>query len=254
MAVPGARFERSNLMANEKRVVVITGASSGIGKAISLSLASSTTQLCLIGRYLETLTTVAHKAEQRGATVNCYRADFNIDDEVCGAGAEILRDCPMIDILVHSAGFWSRGAIESSTAEEFDRHYRVNLRAPYLLTQELLPGIRERKGQIIFINSSAGQTARGGTSQYAASKHGLKALADGLREELNDAGVRVTSLFLGRTATAMQERIFADEHKEYHPELLIQPQDVASLVAHVLGAAPTVEITDISMRPRVKSY
>lgn len=235
-------------------MVVITGASSGIGKAISLSLASSNTHLCLIGRQLKTLTTVAREAEQRGATANCYCADLNIDVEVYRAGSGILRDCAVVDILVHSAGFWSGGAIENSTGEELDKHYRVNVRAPYVLTQKLLPRIKKRKGQIVFINSSAGQTARARTSQYAASKHALKALADALREEVNNAGVRVTSVFLGRTATPMQEAIFVAEGKKYMPELLIQPEDVAAVVANLLQVAPRVEITDISLRPQVKSY
>jgi len=241
-------------MTNQQRIVVATGASSGIGKAITLSLASPNTRLCLVGRNLKALALVVGDAEQRGATTHSYFADLSVDSEVATASSAILRDCAGVDVLVHSAGIWSGGTLEDSPVHEFDLQYRVNVHAPYFLTQKLLPGIRERKGHVIFINSSAAQAARAGIAQYAATKHALKAVADSLREEVNDAGVRVTSLFLGRTATPMQAAVFAAEGRSYRPELLIQPEDVALVVSNILSLASTAEITEISMRPLVKSY
>ena len=91
-------------------------------------------------------------------------------------------------------------------------------------------------------------------SQYAATKHALKAVADSVREELNPAGVRVLSLFLGRTATPMQASIFAAEQREYNPGILMQPEDVAEVVVNALALARTAEITEITMRPATKSY
>ena len=104
------------------------------------------------------------------------------------------------------------------------------------------------------MNSSAGLTARANVGQYAASKHALKAVADSLREEANPAGVRVLSLFLGRTASPMQAAVYAMEQKAYYPELLMQPEDVASMAIHALTLSRSVEVTEISMRPLLKSY
>ena len=89
--------------------------------------------------------------------------------------------------------------------------------------------------------------------QYAATKHALKAIADSLREEMNAEGVRVLNIFLGRTATPMQAKVHELEGREYRPESLVQPEDVASVVIHALSMPRTVEITEISMRPRIKS-
>jgi NADP-dependent 3-hydroxy acid dehydrogenase YdfG len=84
---------------------------------------------------------------------------------------------------------------------------------------------------------------------YAATKHALKAFADSFREEVNAEGLRVLSVYLGRTASPMQARIHALEGKAYHPEYLLQPSDVAAVVLNALCLPRTAEVTDISLRP-----
>jgi NAD(P)-dependent dehydrogenase (short-subunit alcohol dehydrogenase family) len=145
--------------------------------------------------------------------------------------------------------------MECASIEDLDLQFAVNVRGPYLLTQRLLPLLAVPGGQIVFINSSVGLAARQAQlGQYSATKHALKAITDSLREELNPKGIRVLSVYLGRTATPMQEAIFREEGKPYHPELLLQPEDVASVVVHALTLPSTAEVTDISMRPMSKSY
>jgi short-subunit dehydrogenase len=114
--------------------------------------------------------------------------------------------------------------------------------------------IQESRGQIVIMNSTAGLEARARVGQYAATKHALKALADSLREEVNSAGIRVLSLYLGRTATAMQEKIFQAEGRSYIPENLLQPEDVAALLVALLRLPRTAEVTDVRIRPAIKSY
>ena len=128
--------------------------------------------------------------------------------------------------------------------------FSVNTRAPFLLTKLLLPAIKKRKGQIVFVNSSiAQQKARANLSIYAGSKYALRAMADSLREENNASGVRVLSVYPGRTATAMQEDIFKFENREYRKSDLLQPEDVAQSVLDALALPRTAEITDIFIRP-----
>jgi NADP-dependent 3-hydroxy acid dehydrogenase YdfG len=237
----------------ENQVAVVTGASSGIGKAIALGLAAQGASLCLVGRKLETLQSVADAANGKASQHYCYQADLAVDREVDELIANIKRDIQVVDILVHSAGVIWLGPLEAATAGQLDRHYKTNLRAPYVLTQGLLPALKSRRGQVLFVNSSAGLTARANAGQYAASKHALKAFADSLREEVNPAGVRVLSLFLGRTKSPMQAAVCAMEGKAYHPELLIQPEDVAAIAIHALTLPSSVEVTEISMQPLLKS-
>jgi NADP-dependent 3-hydroxy acid dehydrogenase YdfG len=95
--------------------------------------------------------------------------------------------------------------------------------------------------------------ARAHVGAYAATKHALKALADALRQEVNADGVRVISVYPGRTATPLQEVLHAQEGKPYFPERLLQPRDVAAAVLHALGMDRTAEVTDIRVRPMLSS-
>ena len=125
----------------------------------------------------------------------------------------------------------------------------MNVRGPYLLTQLLLPTIRQRRGQVVFINSTSGVRSHANISQYAATKFALKAIADALREEVNAAGVRVISVYPGKTATPLQERIMREKGLAYLPDQLMQPEDVAGVVIAALTAPRTAEVTDIHIRP-----
>jgi NADP-dependent 3-hydroxy acid dehydrogenase YdfG len=113
--------------------------------------------------------------------------------------------------------------------------------------------LKLQRGQVVFINSSSALTAKPSSAQYDATKHALKAVADSLRGEVNQLGIRVLSVYLGRTATEMQERIHILEGRPYRPDLLLQPEDVASVVINALSLPDTAEVTDIHIRPMIKT-
>jgi short-subunit dehydrogenase len=228
---------------------VITGASSGVGKAIALRLAREGAALVLIGRDLATLEAVARTARSKAPGVSCYQADLSADGAVEALLDRIGKEVGPVELLVHSAAAFALAPVEHAPVDQLDAQYRINLRAPYTLTRGLLPGIRARRGQIVFINSMAGLSARANVSQYAATKHALRALADSLRDEVNPDGVRVLSVFLGRTATPMQEAVHRLEGKPYHADRLLQPDDVAQLVVALLSLPGSAEVTDVSIRP-----
>jgi len=235
-------------------IAVITGASSGIGQAIALALAAQGAILCLVGRRVERLKAVAESVPATVGQVEYYRADLTQDQDIRELTARLERDFGTLDLLIHSAGVYALGKIEAAPVEDFDWQYRTNVRAPYMVTQALLPMLRSRHGQVVFINSTAGTRAPANVGQYAATKHALKAIADSLREEVNADGIRVLSVVLGRTATPMQAAIYEMEGKTYHPELLLQPEDVAAVVINALSLPRSAEVTDISLRPLIKSY
>ena len=225
--------------------IVITGASSGIGRAAALALARRGT-LHLLGRSQERLQEVAQHVEQAGGQAVLHEVDLAEDDQLRRVATR-LSELGKIHALIHSAGAIALGRVAQTSAADLDKQYRVNLRAPYLLTQTLLPLLERAGGQVIFINSGAGLNAKADWSAYAASKHGLKALADSLRAEVSD--VRVVSLYPGRTASPMQRRVHEMEGKDYDPERFVQPEDVAQQIASVLALPGTAEVTDLSVRP-----
>jgi NADP-dependent 3-hydroxy acid dehydrogenase YdfG len=235
-----------------EHIAVVTGAGSGVGQAIACALATQGATLCLVGRTPATLAATADSINNTNVVMRCYPTDLTHDAAVQTLAEQLQREWDTIDILVHSAGVYAMGKLETAPVTELDLQYRTNVRAPYLLTQALLPMLRRRQGQVVFINSSVGLVARGQVGPYAATKHAFKALADSFREEVNAEGLRVLSVYLGRTASPMQAMIHAMEGKAYHPESLLQPSDVAAVVLNALCLPRTAEVTDISIRPMRK--
>ncbi|HEX6900881.1 MAG TPA: SDR family oxidoreductase [Thermoanaerobaculia bacterium] len=230
-------------------VAVITGASGGIGEAIALELARQGTRLVLAGRSQEKLDLVAEHARDLSPRVEIFTGDLAEDDQVQALADRALSVFGGVDILVHSIGLFLGGPFESPI-DVLDRQYRINARAPYLLTQKLLPSLIARQGQVVFVNSSAGfHPAKSGWVAYSASKHALRAVAEGLRDEVNKKGVRVMTVFPGRTATPMQEEVHRYEGKDYDPGRFLQPDDVASTVVNALALPRTAEVTDLQIRP-----
>ena len=209
------------------KVHLVTGAGSGIGADL------------------------ADRLEARGdRVVRVTRADVDLADaEAVRRWAERLEE-PRLDSLVHSAG-----TVELETVADLDlAHWRrqldVNLTAPAVLTAALLPALRAAAGTVVFVNSSAGLVANASWSAYAASKFGLRALADSLRAEEAETGVRVTTVFPSRTATPMQEKVHEQEGRTYDASRWIQPGTVSEAIVHVLDLPPDATVPEFTVRPR----
>jgi short-subunit dehydrogenase len=128
----------------------------------------------------------------------------------------------------------------------------VNLDAPVLLTRALRPALERAPGQVVFLNSTAALTSTVDNAAYAGTKRSLKDFADAFRDEVNHAGVRVSSIYVGRTDTPMQETVHAHERRPYRPERLMRPEDVAHVISAAITLAKTAEIVDVTVRPLAK--
>ncbi len=233
------------------QVALVTGAGSGIGRALALALARLGASLVLVGRRAAPLEEVANLIASEAAA-RVLPADLSQPD-TCRQIADSLADEPgALDILIHSAGVVRSDSAGTADATGLDEMYRTNVLAPLVLSRATLPMLRRRPGQVVFVNSSAGVTVPPGASQYAASKHALKAVADGLRAEVNAEGIRVLSIFPGRTATPTQQRLYSEQSRLYAPERLLQVDDIASLVTTSLLLPRTAEVTDLHVRPMIK--
>ena len=236
-------------------VALVTGASSGIGRAIARTLAANGALLFLVARRQPLLESLAEEIATPARRPYVCSTDLTRDDQLESLAGTIQRMSGGVDVLVLCGGCMYQGRTGEASLDDFDRQYRSNLRAHYALVQHLLPSLRERQGQIVFINSSVSlRTATAGMGQYAALQQGLRATADALRDEVNKDGIRVLSVYPGRTATPRMEAMYNDRGLPYHAELLMQPEDVAGMVVAALSLPRTAEVTDISMRPMRKSY
>jgi NAD(P)-dependent dehydrogenase (short-subunit alcohol dehydrogenase family) len=227
------------------RTAVVTGATSGIGRAIALALAADGAVVRAHGRRGDALDDL----ELADSSIRGEQVDLLADGEMAELAQRLHADWSRLDFLVHAAGTFARGPFACSPVDGLDRLYGVNLRAPFVLTQHLLPAVRRARGQIVFVNSSVVTTAAASLSQYAATKHALKALADSLRCEVNRDGVRVISIYPGRTASPMQQHVHALEARPYRPGDLLQPEDVAAVTVDALRLPRTAELTDVHVRP-----
>ncbi|MGB3043328.1 MAG: SDR family NAD(P)-dependent oxidoreductase [Xanthobacteraceae bacterium] len=234
----------------ESTTAVVTGASSGIGRATAKILAGAQTRVALVGRRQSMLEELAMEC---GPLASVYPCDMTDDAQLTTLATAIRTDFSGIDILVHSSGIIKLGKTEISPVADLDNQYVANVRAPYILTQLLLPLLRERSGQIVVVNSSitrAFNTA--GRGSYAASQHAVHAMTNALRDEVNEHGVRVTSIFPGTTATQRQIDLHEISGKRYDPDRMLQPDDVAEAILFALTIGRTAEVTDLYLRPMLK--
>lgn len=232
----------------------ITGASSGIGRAIATAIASKGGSVCLVGRDLARLEAAAELSRATARAVLVHEADLSVDSAVKELGQRLRNEFGALDILIQCAGAFATGNIETALVQQLDLLYRMNVRMPFLLTQELLPLLKARRGQIVFVNSSQGLHPKANSGAFAATQHALKAITDSLRQEINADGIRVLSIYPGRTATPRMEALYKTEDRHYQPELLLQPEDIAEIVLSSLLLPRTAEVTNIEIRPHFKSY
>ncbi|MFL5749094.1 MAG: SDR family NAD(P)-dependent oxidoreductase [Chloroflexota bacterium] len=231
---------------------LVAGGSEGIGRAIALALGARKHEVWIVARRPGPLAVVVDEVRSRGGRAEGRSLDLTDDEQRAALVAEVAAEVGGLDILVHADGTIARGDVADAPIADFDRQYRANVRAPYAITQALLPSLVRAKGQVVFVNSSAGLAPSANAAQYGATMHALRALASVVRDEVNAAGVRVTSVYPGRTATPRQALIHEWEGKEYRPERLLQPEDVAAIVVAALDLPRTAEVTDITIRGMAK--
>ncbi|MFJ1643771.1 SDR family oxidoreductase [Streptomyces sp. NPDC088258] len=223
---------------------LITGAGSGIGAAVARRLHERGDDLLLFARD-------AARAKELAAGFPGARTlvgDLSNPDRLSWALAQ--QSMPdRLDSLLHVAGVVDLGPVGELTPKAWQSQLAVNLVAPAELTRLLLPQLRVAHGQVIFVNSGAGLTAHAEWGAYAASKHGLKALAEALREEERPHGLRVTSVYPGRTASPMQAKVHQQEGKEYDPSRWIDPESVATTILAALDLPRDARIDDVTVRP-----
>jgi NAD(P)-dependent dehydrogenase (short-subunit alcohol dehydrogenase family) len=235
------------------QVALVTGASKGIGRAVAVRLAGRGAAVWLVGRDEADLQRAGEEVRAAGGEAFLAAGDVTDESSMDLLPRRLLRESGQLDLLVHSAGVFRRGGVEDLPVAELDEQYRINLRAPFQLTQKLLPMLTKTKGQVVFVNSTAGLAAGPLWGAYCATKAAMKMLADSLRAEVNDRGIRVLSVYPGRTATPMQKAIHLTEGKPYRPDRLLQPEDVARAVLDALALPRTAELTDLTIRPMRKA-
>lgn len=222
-------------------VHLLTGAGSGIGARLARALLDRGDEVYVVARSDPRATELGEQLPGARALV----ADLERPESV-----ESLALPGRLDSVVHAAGVVELGTVAELSVQDWAHQLQVNLVAPAALTRVALPALRAARGTVVLVNSGAGLFAHPQWSAYAAAKHGLRAFADALRAEELEHSVRVTSVYPGRTATPMQEKVHAHEGREYDAADWIRPETVVEAILHVLDLPGDATIPDLTIKPR----
>jgi short-subunit dehydrogenase len=236
----------------EGKLIVVTGASSGIGQAVAKLAGRAGSQLVLVGRDESSLTETI-KLLPPGCRFEPVTGDLTKEADADSIATQVLDKHNTVHALIHAAAEYSNEKIETLNLGSARQTFQLNFWSPVSLSQRLLPAIKAGQGDIVFMSSSAINTPAAGLMTYRASKAAVSSFAESLRQEVNPAGVRVLTIFPGRTATPMQERIHAAEGRHYEPRNLLQPDDVAAAILNAITLPRSAELTEIRIRPMKKT-
>ena len=225
------------------KTAVITGAGSGLGRAIALHLAQAGYHVVLVSKTESKLIKLAEEIKAMGGSSDVEAFDITETAKV-KALAHKLADTSL-DVLVNCAGDWLIKTIDETTDADLDHILSVNLKAPYLLSRDLLPSLRKSdNASIINIGSIAAENYFGGITAYTVAKTGLKALSGSLADELRPELIRVVMLSPSPMNTPMRW----DASPDIDPKMLVEPETVAEVISMLINLPKGITIDNLLLQ------
>ena len=219
-------------MSISKKNAIVTGASTGLGKHLSIELSQNNYHVFLIARNIEKLEIVKENILDSGGDCSIFAADISNGNDV-GKISEVVDKIAQVDVLVNNAGIGIFNKIENTSVDEWDKHISVNLRGSFLMSKMVVPNMKKNKsGKIVFINSVAGLHPYPYSSAYVASKFGLTGFSSSLREELRESNIKVLSYHPG----AIDTPFWNNSKTDFPRKEMLSSKDVAeSIVSSILA-------------------
>lgn len=237
------------------KIVLITGASSGIGKATAYALAKEGCKLILTGRRSERLSNLQEKLKERYKCESIhYELDIRDRDSVISTINNLPDKWKNIDILISNAGL-ARGVAKMQDADlvDWDNMVDTNVKGLLYMTHAVLPGmVKRNKGDIVHLGSIAGHEVYPGGNIYCSTKHAVNAIAKGLRIDLVDTDIRVSSVDPGMVETEFSEIRFGDKEKAkafYEGITPLTGVDIAETIVFILNRPAHVQLGEITIFP-----
>lgn len=240
------------------KVVVITGASSGLGEATARRLAQEGARLVLGARRLDRLEALAAELQSTGAQVGVQATDVTQAEQVQALVDLALERFGRVDVMLNNAGLMPHSPLDRRRLEDWDRMIDVNIKGVLYGIAAVLPTMQaQQSGHIINVSSVAGHKVRAGSTVYSATKHAVRIISEGLRQEVKPYGIRTTILSPGAVATELPNSISEADvagnvRKLY--ELAIPADAFARAVVYALSQPDDVDINEILFRPTRQEY
>jgi len=239
------------------KTALVTGASSGIGRATAVALAGAGARVAVVARRAERLKELAGQIEAEGGEVLVRPADVTDEDEAAGAVVDTVDRFGGLDILVNAAGMTQVGRVENADIADWRKVHDINFWAALHTCKAAIPALKVRGGDIVNVSSTAGRRPAGATfGPYSSSKFALTALTEGLRQEVGSAGIRVCIIEPGATATEIHlgikdENVREGMRRHVTNDGAMQPEDVAAAILFAVSQPPRVNLSQILIRPTI---
>jgi 3-oxoacyl-[acyl-carrier protein] reductase len=226
---------------------LITGATEGIGRATAFALGRAGFALGVCARTPSKLRTLLDELHRAGHSAHGHPADVGLEADVATMVAEVGRALGPVDVLVNNAGIAILKPFDQLSLEDWDATMATNLRSLYLVTREVLPGMRARKrGDIVNIASLAGRNGFAGGTAYAASKHAVLGFSRSLMLEVRKENIRVITVCPGSVDTPLIQH-----QGMLKPDItrILKPEDVAESIVASLALPQRAMVSELDVRP-----
>ena len=241
-------------------MALVTGASSGIGRAAALTLAGRGAAVSLAARRPDRLRELAGEIGGDGGTALAIEADVGDREQAESAVARTVAEMGRLDVLVNNAGVMLLGPVAEAPQEEWERMVQVNLLGLFYTARAALPHLIEaaekeprRVADLVNISSVAGRQARKGSGVYNATKHGVGAFSEALRQEVTGRHVRVSLVEPGAVATELQSHnrpgVREQIERRFEDMEILQAGDIADAIAYVVTRPRHVAVNEVLVRP-----
>jgi NADP-dependent 3-hydroxy acid dehydrogenase YdfG len=258
-AIRSARASWRCIVGNKlkNKVIVITGASSGIGEATARSLAAEGASLVLVARRIERLLQLEKELSQSGGRAKAIQGDVTSPDDLKKVVSQTVATFGKIDIWINNAGIMPKAPMSDVRLDEWNQMIDVNLKGVLNGIASVLPIFRKQKsGHIINLSSAAGRRVYPNVVVYCATKFAVRAISEGLRLELESGdNIKVTVIEPGAVRTELVNSIQDPQVREQHSKWLstitpLEPEDVAESIAYAVTQADRVNVDEILIMPR----
>jgi len=238
----------------EGKVVVITGASSGLGEATARLLSEQGATVALGARRIDRLQALTRELAGRGGKALVVATDVTHCEQVKGLVDTAVQAYGRIDVMINNAGLMPQAPLERLKIDEWDRTIDVNLKGVLYGIAAALPHMKRQKaGHFINVSSVAGHRVGPGYAVYAATKFAVRALSEGLRQEVKPYNVRTTVISPGAVATELPDSVnepdVAERIRKFYQQVAIPAESFARAVAFAISQPEDVDVNEIQFRP-----
>jgi NADP-dependent 3-hydroxy acid dehydrogenase YdfG len=238
----------------EGKVVVITGASSGLGEATARLLSAQGAKVVLGARRADRIQSLADELTGRGGKALAIPTDVTHHDQVKKLVDAAVQTYGRIDVMINNAGLMPHSPLERLKIDDWNRTIDVNIKGVLYGIAAALPYMKQQKaGHIINVSSVAGHKVRPGSAVYAATKHAVRVLSEGLRQEVKPYNIRTTVISPGAIATELPNSVtepdIAESIHKFYEEIAIPAESFARAVAFAMSQPEDVDVNEILFRP-----